>query len=291
MDNLLTNSHNKPDVLKRRAVKKNHHSLLAAFLLLCLAEIGLAGSAMRPARLSDANRPKWVPNEIIVKFKKHLSEDQISRVNRRHGTSVLYTSPFAGFKRIKVPPTKSPKQVVDLYNREPDVEYAELNYYVYACSEPNDPFYYHQWHFNDPCVGINIEPAWDITMGEPNVVVAVVDTGVAYEDYSAPARWHIDTYNAYDGHSWWCGLDNPDWVTPPGYGNGWKDYLQHSFDLTGATGTVTFSYRYRQGFHRDFNRWRRYLDDFNNLHRKKQGEGKNRLEGGISGLDHLRQRK
>jgi serine protease len=184
MDNLLKNSHNKLDVLKRRAVKKKHHSLLAAFMFLCLTATGLAGFAIRPARLSDANRPKWVPNEIIVKFKKHLSEEQISWVNRRHGTSVLYTSPFAGFKRIKVPPTKTPEQVVELYNREPDVEYAELNYYAYAHFEaPNDPYYYYQWNFNDTYAGINIEPAWDITTGDPNVIIAVVDTGVAYETF------------------------------------------------------------------------------------------------------------
>lgn len=135
--------------------------------------------------------------------------------------------------------------MVELYNREPDVEYAHLNYYAYACFEPNDPRYHLQWHFNDPCAGINIELAWDITTGEPNVIVAVVDSGVAYEDYSAPERWHIDTYKAYDGSSWWCGFNNPDWATPPGYGNGWKDYLQHSFDVSSATGMVTFSYQYR----------------------------------------------
>ena len=33
--------------------------------------------------------------------------------------------------------------------------------------------------------------------------------------------------------------------TPPGYGNGWKEYLQHAFDLRSATGTVTLSYQDR----------------------------------------------
>lgn len=245
MDNLSTNSHNKPELLKGWVVKKNLPALLAAFLLLCFSETGFAGFAINSAGLSDTKRPKWVPNEIIVKFRKHLSEDHINQVNRRHGTSVLYTSPFAGFKRIKTPVGKTPKQVVELYNRDPDVEYAELNYYAHALFEPNDPLYFRQWHFNNTDAGINIEPAWDITTGDPNVIVAVIDTGVAYEDYNAPEHWHISSYKTYDGYSWWCGLNNPAWVSPPGYGNGWKDYLQHSFDLTGATGTVTLSYQYR----------------------------------------------
>ncbi len=116
-----------------------------------------------------------------------------------------------------------------------------------AIFEPDDTLYYLQWHFNDPCAGINIEPVWDITAGDPNVIVAVVDTGVAYEDYNAPEHWHIDTYNAYgdSGYSWWCGIVNPNWAKSPGYGNGWKDYLQHSIDLTNATGTVTLSFQHR----------------------------------------------
>jgi serine protease len=96
---------------------------------------------------------------------------------------VLYTSPFAGVKRIKVPQGKTAEQMVDIYSREPDVEYAEMNYYAYALFVPNDPLYSYQWHFNDPLAGINIEPVWDITAGDPNVIVAVLDTGVAYETY------------------------------------------------------------------------------------------------------------
>lgn len=224
-------------------MKRTLLTLLTAFLVFCFAEVSFSGS--REPGITGVRR--YVPNEIIVKFKDGLSEEHINQINRRHATSVVYTSPFAGFKRIRVPSGKTAEQMVGLYNSEPDVEYAELNYYAYASFVPDDPLYSRQWHFNDPCAGINIESAWDITAGEPNTIIAVVDTGVAYEDCPAPDHWHIDTYRAYGdaGHSWWCGADNPEWAKPPGYGNGWKDYLQHSFDLTAATGTVTLTYQYR----------------------------------------------
>ena len=185
MDNLFTNSHNNSFVLKRRAVKRKLTTLLAAFLLLYFAEIGFAGLAVRPVRLRVPGRPRWVPNEIVVKFKKGLSKNRIDRINQRHRTSVLYTSPFAGFKRIKLPAGKTVKQAVELYNREPDVEYAELNYYAYALFEPDDPYYYLQWNLYETYAGINIEPAWDITTGDPNVIIAVLDTGVAYQNFRA----------------------------------------------------------------------------------------------------------
>jgi serine protease len=155
---------------------KKNFTYIYAIWALCFAEISLvmAGSA---------ERPKYVPDEIIVKFKKNLSAKSISRINMKHGGSVLYTSSFAGFKRIKVPAGETAEQLVESYAIEPGVEYAELNYYAYKCLVPNDPYYQYQWHLSDANTGINMQPAWDITTGEPNVIIAVLDTGIAYETY------------------------------------------------------------------------------------------------------------
>ena len=148
-----------------------------------VAEIGLAGTASSEAEHGMNARPKWVPNEIVVKFQGGLSKERITQINRRHGASVLHTSPFAGFKRISVPVGRTAGEMVEIYSHELDVEYAELNYYAYAFFVPNDTLYSYQWHFNDANAGINIEPVWDITAGDPNIIVAVLDTGVAYENY------------------------------------------------------------------------------------------------------------
>ncbi len=171
------------DWLRGNVVKRVLLTILTTSWVLCIAETGLGGIRSGQRRFGINPGPKWDPNEIVVKFRNGLSQNAIDQINHRHAAAVLYTSPFAGFKRIKVPPGKTPQQLVELYNREPDVEYAELNYYARAFFVPNDPSYSYQWHFNDPVAGINIEPAWDITAGDPAVVVAVLDTGVAYETY------------------------------------------------------------------------------------------------------------
>jgi len=183
MDNLLKNSHKNTVLHKGRVVNKNLPALLIAYLLLCLSGTRFSAFAVNSAGPVNTNRPQWVPNEIIVKFKNGVSKNHIDKVNRRHGTVVLYTNPVAGFKRLKVPAARTPKQLVELYSREPEIKYAELNYYAYALFVPNDPIYSFQWHFNDINAGINIEAAWDITTGDPNVIVAVIDTGVAYETF------------------------------------------------------------------------------------------------------------
>jgi subtilisin family serine protease len=50
----------------------------------------------------------------------------------------------------------------------------------------NDPFFSKQWGMND----IGVQEAWKVTMGNPNMIVAVIDTGVDYthEDL-APNMW------------------------------------------------------------------------------------------------------
>jgi len=131
--------------------------------------------------------PKWAPGEILVKFLPGTSGAVIEAVNGRHGTAVISTSRFAGFKRLRIPPGKTVPEMVEIYKRNPNVEYAEPNFIATTMMTPNDDYYYpYQWHLdNIEYGGIHMEDAWDIALsgGSPDVVVAVIDTGVAYEDY------------------------------------------------------------------------------------------------------------
>jgi len=81
----------------------------------------------------------------------------------------------------------STAEAVRLFSGTPEVEYAEPNGLVRASQAatlvPND-FYYRrlQWNFTQ----VNAERTWGIQSGKSSVAVAVVDTGVAYEDYNDP---------------------------------------------------------------------------------------------------------
>jgi len=140
-------------------------------------------SALRTAELRVGKGVKWVENEVVVKFDKSIDAEQIERIKDRHSVSEFYSSKGGRFKRLRVPAGKTAKETAGSLEAEPGVEYAELNYYAYALFVPNDPYYSFQWNLNDPQADINVEAAWDISTGEPDVIVAVLDTGVAYEDY------------------------------------------------------------------------------------------------------------
>ncbi len=134
---------------------------------------------------------EYVTGEIVVKFTPGVSKEKIANINSRHGVSVMYTSPYAGFKRLHIPKGKTVPEMVEIYSKNPNVEYAVPNSITHAFMTPTDSLYSYQWHLDDSSSpnpfgganggGINIEPAWDISDG--TVIVAVLDTGVAYENY------------------------------------------------------------------------------------------------------------
>ena len=62
-------------------------------------------------------------------------------------------------------------------SREPGVAIAEPNWRVKAQATTNDEYLNLMWHYDQ----IGVPAAWDTTIGEPGVVVAVVDTGIISE--------------------------------------------------------------------------------------------------------------
>ncbi len=150
--------------------------------MLIVAVVASAVLQEKDTSETDVQRSeKYVPGEILVKFKPGLSDKEVSNINSGYETSVVYTSPYAGFKTLKVPKTKTVEEMAEIYSKNPNVEYAVPNYLMYATMIPNDPYYTgelnNQWNFKGGN-GINVEPAWDISIGS-GVVVAVLDTGVA----------------------------------------------------------------------------------------------------------------
>jgi subtilisin family serine protease len=205
---------------------------------------------------------QYVPGELLVKFREGTDEGEIVGLRNGLGAKAVGLGVLSKVERWSVLNSHTVEEWVDLLGKNPLVEFAEPNYYYKTTLVPNDPVYRYQWHLDNPVYGgIGMEEAWDLGRGAAGVVVAVVDTGVAYENYVAPSFWHISTYKTNSGSSWWCGVTSApaawadlygSYSTPPGYGNGWKEYLQHGFDLTSATGTVTFSYQYRQHLENGF---------------------------------------
>lgn len=128
---------------------------------------------------------RYVPGEVIVEFVPEVRAKDVQRVVRLLGGKIERVSEYADFERVKLARGVKVEEAVSLLKKRADVVYAEPNYYVYAHFTPNDPYFNYQWHFTQ----IDLPEGWDLSFGaDPSVIVAVLDSGVAYEDYNGFAK-------------------------------------------------------------------------------------------------------
>lgn len=89
-------------------------------------------------------------------------------------------------RRVSIESTETVEAAIDRFIQDESVVIAEPNYITEAFSLPNDPFYGYQWNLRNVQVGgIGLEEVWQVASGS-GVVVAILDTGVAYENYQDP---------------------------------------------------------------------------------------------------------
>ena len=132
------------------------------------------------ARISFAEEG-YVPDELIVKMKDGSTNVTTTRSIRGLDRATLKRS-FRDLGMV-VLQTRSGDSLEALeaeLRSDPNVEYVEKNYYVWADATPNDPSYGRQTYLGK----IGAPKAWDKTKGSANVVIAVLDTGVesSHED-------------------------------------------------------------------------------------------------------------
>jgi serine protease len=147
--------------------------------VVCFCQMGFGADNIYVQGPVTYSGPDFIPGQIIVKFRPGVSESAIGQINRANNASVVHRSEFADFRVLTFPETIAPQAMVNIYARNPNVEYAELNHIAYAAFVPNDQYYHYQWHLdNAKYGGIGMEEAWAISTGA-GVIVAVVDTGIS----------------------------------------------------------------------------------------------------------------
>lgn len=150
-----------------------------------------AGAAQE---MSDAATAATDPDDILVDLKDDASPQTIAKLEQDFGIDLVLVSDQSAdekFFRAHVDPARRDALIAALSAR-PEVEIAEPDAEVaLSPSEaftapavptwegfPNDPQYKYQWHMRQ----IGMPDAWKLADGN-GVIVAVLDTGVGYEDY------------------------------------------------------------------------------------------------------------
>ncbi len=75
-----------------------------------------------------SQRGVYKENEILVKFKKGVSEERIEEINGRMGTELVKVIRTVRIHVLQIPEAESVEGMVEKYSALPEVEYAEPNY-------------------------------------------------------------------------------------------------------------------------------------------------------------------
>jgi serine protease len=137
---------------------------------------------------------RYMRGSIIVKFRAGTSPARKAALMSLVAGSPMPAQPYAAFDLVALDPAVDPEAVARRLTAQPDVAYAQARYRARPLYRPNDPLYTLQWHL--PV--LELERGWDINAGaSPSVIVAVVDSGIAYT--SASLRFAQFNTQSIDG--------------------------------------------------------------------------------------------
>jgi subtilisin family serine protease len=154
--------------------------------IIFVVAIATAFAFAKQKPLTNTGEPyyEYVPKHVLVAFSKAVPKAKIDELITRSGGSVGAYSDLLDFYRVEMPTTT--EEGLRFFRAQDEVMWANYNYIAKAMYVPNDEFYQYQWHY--PLIGM--EQAWDITRGDPSVVVAVLDQGFQFDhvDWGSVAR-------------------------------------------------------------------------------------------------------
>jgi subtilisin family serine protease len=168
--------------------------------VLCLALTPFAASA------AIRSQPAYVDGEVLVKYRDRAGGAILAK---SRGLEVKRSIPAMGVDLLKLPKMTTVPQAIAVLKADPSIAYAEPNFRRFRRAvTPNDPLFADQWGLRNtgqanfvsggpagtPGADMNLVQAWDANgdgvadrVGDPSVIVAVIDDGVltTHEDLAA----------------------------------------------------------------------------------------------------------
>jgi subtilisin family serine protease len=138
-----------------------------------------------------AGRPNYVPGQLIIRFRSGVPHRRQDEIVDELGARILRTLDVRrGEYLVVLSGGMSVPAAAEQLAKLQEVDFAEPNILHYINDMPNDEYYsgfqsepteLQRWYFGG--IGsdsnLNAEAAWSITTGSTNVIIAVIDTGVA----------------------------------------------------------------------------------------------------------------
>ncbi len=202
----------------------------------------------------------YVPGEFVVKFKEGIdlvfsrsnniiytgiaSIDDLNKDYKVYDIAGTFTNTIIkpknpelfksiGLDRIytfKVDKDVNIFNAIKTYEKNPYIEAVDVSGFGHACIIPNDPHFGKQWGFHNtgqasgtPDADIDGPEGWDLQMGNGNIIVAIVDSGIDYNHQDLATRIWINRIEDINGN---LVVDPSDFNGIDDDGNGYIDDLR-----------------------------------------------------------------
>ncbi len=109
-----------------------------------------------------------------MKFHPEVRKCDRDISNNMHGCIMAQDVPEIGCQRVVLPAWASVEQKIAEYRMDGSVEWAEPNYLVRKADAANDPYFPVQYGITQT----GTVKGWAFTVGDPELIIAVLDTGV-----------------------------------------------------------------------------------------------------------------
>lgn len=181
--------------------------------------------------------PKYVPGELLVKFKKTSAASTRNGIIGRMSGRRIREIGNEGLTHVQIAEGQSVEDAVSNLSQESEVEYAQPNYIYHLTTVPNDPDFGQMWGLKNtgqtvttvsgspdpayatyqgfpnpgtPGQDIGAEAAWQYITDCSSVIVAVLDTGVNYNHVDLAANmWNGGSSYPNHGYDFVLGNNNP----------------------------------------------------------------------------------
>ena len=157
-----------------------------------------------PAPLDSWDQAEFLEAQAIVRFRADASPQQIQQLLSAMQIGVVTTWDELDMSHVRFPTVRGRDETIAKIKQLHEnaiVEYAEPNFISHTSVIPNDPLFGDEWGmhnvgqpspflpgnpFEDPVgpgvfdADIDAPEAWDNSTGDPNIVIAIIDSGIDY---------------------------------------------------------------------------------------------------------------
>lgn len=172
---------------------------------------------------NEGNERYILPGEITVQFKDTVSIEEQKKIIQNKNFTILREQYTSGYYTLSLPAGKDIFEAIEELNALDEVRFAEPSSIGYndALYMPDDSDFNKQWSLHNTGQtggtfgsSVNAPEAWNIELGKPEIVIAVIDTGVDFnhQDLKDNVLPHVPEED-------WDFAD-PDLIPEPGTGLG-----------------------------------------------------------------------